>query len=79
MSFEQIIYKGKPISSEFDGLGDFVDDSTNTVYYEHIYRSNYDGTSQKHMCLQWSAWCWKQAREHPIEGIKYLIGIRLSK
>lgn len=62
------------MANEFDGLADIVDDSTSVTTLEHIYKTNYDQTWKKHMCLQRSGWCWRQALHRPDEAIKYILG-----
>lgn len=69
--FEKIFYKDKEFLPDHIS----VDDSTSTTFYRHIYRATYNSDAPKrHMCLQWGHWCWKQARENPLDAIKYLIG-----
>ena len=66
--------------SEFEGLSKLVDDSTETVQVGHIYLGTYasDNPIEKHVCLQWGAWCWKQALARPDEAIRYKLGILKS-
>lgn len=71
MSFEKIRYKGKEL--ELD-----VDDSTSVAYYNHIYRTGWGIGYNRHSCMQWGYWCWKQARRYPLDAIKFLFG-RLAK
>lgn len=70
--FQEIRHNGEPVLPD-------VDNTTGTAYYQHIYRSTFGGTFQdkvrgQHMCLQWGNWCWKQAREYPLDAIKFLLG-----
>lgn len=65
MSLDKVYYQGEEL--EID-----VDDTTIIAYYQHIYRTSYDNQYSRHMCMKWGVWCWKQAREHPIDAIKYL-------
>ena len=77
MSFEKINYQG------LEQLADMVDDSTETVYYKHIYRSTfgYVNVPKKHMCFQYGDghWCWKQAIERPDEALRYLFKTYFKK
>lgn len=80
MNFNDINYKGKPVvRNEFDGLGSLIDDGVDVSYYKHIYKSSFAGiishdkTTGKHMCLQWNAWCWKQAIQRPDEALRFLL------
>lgn len=67
MSFDKINYQG------LEQLGDIVDDSTQIVEYEHIYRTNFDGTLHQHACFTLGHWCWKQAFERPDKAVKFLL------
>lgn len=51
-----------------------VDDSTSVAYYEHIYRTSFMSDYKRHSCMQWGYWCWKQAREYPLDAVKFLLG-----
>lgn len=70
--FADIKYKGKSLERD-------VNAGVTVAYYRHIYRTNINGTIRQHKCLQWGAWCWKQAGEHPLTAIKYLLGRKLQK
>lgn len=63
----------KDDSNEFEDLSDLVDDIISMVTYGHMYTTNYNGSYKRHSCLQHGDWCWRQAAEHPIEAIKYLL------
>lgn len=72
--FQKIKYQGKEVLPDLD-----VDDSTGVAYYQHIYRSTFGKLApRRHMCMQWGNWCWKQAREYPLDAVKFLLG-RLKK
>ena len=62
--FKEIRYRGKPFIPD---VGDKVD----TMYYQHIYSTNFEGTVKRHMCIQWGHFCWKQFRERPLDIFKY--------
>lgn len=66
MSNDKIYYKG------LEMLADVVDDSTVTMYFNHIYRGTYDSKYYRHACLWNGYWCWKNALRHPQDIIKYL-------
>lgn len=76
--FTTINYKGIPVKHDYivnglEGLGDIVDDATNTMYFNHFRRSTYPGTSKgKHACLQMDYWCWTNALRYPQDIPKYL-------
>lgn len=70
--FEKIRYKGKEVLPALDDLD--VDNSTQTAYYEHIYRTSFMSDYRRHACMQSGNWCWKQAREYPMDAIRYLFG-----
>lgn len=70
--FDKIFYKGEEFLPD-------IDDSTGTLHFQHIYRSTFMAVGQgRHMCMQWGHWCWKQAREYPLDAVKFLFG-RLKK
>ncbi len=71
MSFDKIFYKGKEIQR--DDLSNLnVDDGTSVAYYQHIYKSNFMSDYRRHACMQWGHWCWRQAREYPLDAVKFL-------
>lgn len=63
--FSTITYRGKPIIPD-------ANNETAVAYYRHIYRTNFEGTTHQHRCMQWGAFCWKQLREHPLSIFDYL-------
>jgi hypothetical protein len=65
--FNEINYKGEPILPG-------VDDSTGVAYYQHIYSTSFTGDYRRHLCMQWGHWCWKQAREYPLDAVRFLFG-----
>lgn len=56
-----------------------IDDGYTTANFSHIYRTTYASNYREHMCFQWGSWCWLQAREHPMEAVKYLLKRRLPR
>lgn len=66
--FEKIKYQGKEMLPDLD-----VDDSTGVAYFQHFYRTGFPpSTYRRHACMHQGYWCWKQAREHPLDVIKFL-------
>lgn len=78
VGFKDIHYKGKPVTRDADAR-------TAELYYNHIYRPYWSGmkrmelTAGRHMCLNYGNWCWLQAREHPMEAVKFLLNRRLPR
>lgn len=66
-SFEKIHYQGKELKRDVDAI-------TEVAFYEHIYRTSFMSDYRRHACMQSGAWCWKQAREYPLDAIRFLFG-----
>lgn len=68
--FTAINYKGRSVKH------DYIDDGINTLYFEHFRRSTYPEKGKgRHACFEMGYWCWLQAREHPIEAIRFLLHV----
>lgn len=68
----------KNLITTFDKLKE-VEEATDSyiVYYQHSYlASAWDLSKRRHYCLKFGDWCWKNALDHPLDLISYLLTSR---
>lgn len=66
-------------TDSFKALAADVDDTAGTMYFQHIYRTNYSGTWRQHACLKMGYWCWRNALSRPQDILPFLRKKRYNK
>lgn len=73
MGFDEIRYKGEKVVR--DG---FEADSYRAISFKHAYRGHFtfvrgeENPPGRHDCFGLGDWCWLNARQHPLDAMKFL-------